>query len=72
MLREFATYVLFQSVGIAINFGVYSLLIERYAAFYDQPVLAVAVGSVVAMVFNFATARWIVFRGRSTERPRSV
>ena len=62
ILREFATYVLFQSVGIAINFATYWTLIERYTLFHDQPVLAVAAGSLTAMVFNFVTARWIVFR----------
>jgi putative flippase GtrA len=71
ILKELATYVLFQSVGIAINFGVYSALIQRSATFYDQPALAVAAGSLVAMVFNFATARWIVFRpgAREPNRP---
>jgi putative flippase GtrA len=71
ILKEISTYVLFQSIGISINFGVYSLLIERYAVFYQQPALAVAAGSLTAMVFNFATARWIVFRhvGSTTTRP---
>jgi putative flippase GtrA len=67
VMRELAAYVLFQSAGIAINFGVYSILIERSAIFYDLPALAVAVGSLAAMVFNFATARWIVFRSGAGE-----
>jgi hypothetical protein len=33
-MRELMAYVLFQSAGIAINFGVYSILIERSAIFY--------------------------------------
>jgi putative flippase GtrA len=66
-MKELVTYVLFQSVGIAINFGIYSILIERFAIFYDFPALAVALGSLAAMVFNFATSRWIVFRRGAAE-----
>ena len=67
IMKELVTYVLFQSAGIVINFGIYSILIERSAIFYDLPALAVAVGSLAAMVFNFATARWIVFRSGTDE-----
>jgi putative flippase GtrA len=72
ILKELSTYVLFQSIGISINFGVYSLLIERYVFFYEQPALAVAAGSLTAMVFNFATARWIVFRHVDSTRTRPI
>lgn len=72
LVKELSSYVLFQSVGITINFAVYSLLIERYAFFFENPALAVAAGSLVAMFFNFATARWIVFRSRPAERQRSA
>lgn len=72
ILKELTTYVLFQSIGITINFGIYSLLIERYDAFYEQPTLAVAAGSLMGMIFNFVTARWIVFRYAGRQGSRSV
>lgn len=62
VLTEFGTYLSLQSLGMVLNLGIYVALIAHSSLFFELPVLAVAAGSVAAMIFNFATARWIAFR----------
>lgn len=59
---ELMAYAGAMALGAVINFGVYSLLIWQIALFSEYPVLAVAVSTLVAMTFNFLSARAILDR----------
>ncbi len=63
-LREWMHYVAANSVGAMVNNGVYALLVLTVALFSKEPVLAVAVGSLAGLVFNFTASRALVFRPR--------
>lgn len=63
-LREWVHYVAANSVGAAVNNSLYVLLILTTAIFSREPVLAVAVGSLAGLVFNFTASRTLVFRAR--------
>lgn len=58
---EYARYVATQSVGAAINFGVYALVLAAWPALQTLPVIPLAIGSAIALIFNFLCASWLVF-----------
>jgi putative flippase GtrA len=61
---EYTRYLTVQIMGMAINFLVYSLCIASNELMDQWPVLALAVGSAVALLFNFTGARMFVFIGK--------
>ncbi len=63
-IREWLHYVAANSVGAAVNNGVYVLLVLTVALFSKEPVLAVAMGSLAGLIFNFTASRYLVFRAR--------
>jgi putative flippase GtrA len=69
--REFTRYGLLQCLGAAINNAVYGFLLWLHPLFAAEPVLALAGGSVAAMLFNYVSARQLAFRGApATVLPR--
>ena len=59
---SFPTYIAANSFGMALNFGIYSagvLFVPLLAAY---PLLALAIGVGVSLFFNFAAARFLIFR----------
>jgi putative flippase GtrA len=60
---EFLHYAAVQLGGVAINAGVFALAIWSSAAIRRMPIIALVLGSGVALVFNFTAARALVFRG---------
>jgi len=62
---EYSRYLAVQLTGMAINFLVYSLCIATVEIMDQWPVLALAVGSAVALFFNFMGARLFVFHGNN-------
>jgi putative flippase GtrA len=60
-VQEYGRYFLIQLIGVLINFGIFSLLISGNFVFRSYPVVALAVASLVAMVWNFLGARFLVF-----------
>ncbi len=62
--REFTRYGLLQSLGAALNNAVYGFLLWLDPLFAGEPVLALAAGSVAAMLFNYVSARQLAFRDR--------
>lgn len=60
---EYGRYLAVQIGGVAINFACFALCIELWPVFAANPVLALAVGSIVAMAWNYAGARLFTFRG---------
>lgn len=52
--REWGAFVLANALGGAVNFAVYALAINLWPLAHEQPVLAVALGSLAGLVVNFA------------------
>lgn len=57
VLHEYLRYLLVQGLGIAINFACFYFAMQFGAA----PLVALVVGSAVAMTFNFVGAKILVF-----------
>ena len=63
--QEYSRYFLVQVVGAVINLAVFASLVGVRPELRTVPVLPLAAGAAVALVFNFAASRWLVFRGNS-------
>ncbi len=61
---EYARYVIAQVLGAIINLLVYLLVIRLLPALGAIPVIPLAVGAAIALLFNFAAARYWVFETR--------
>lgn len=61
-LRAFGGYTAIQAIGAMLNFLVYMGLLAVFDRLHGMPVLALALGSAVALVFNFGASRRLVFR----------
>lgn len=59
--RQYAVYGAIQIVGAGINLIVFALLLRTGPIFRDFPVLAIAAGAVVALVFNYLVGRRFAF-----------
>jgi len=65
---EYAAYWAIQLAGAAVNFGVYGLCLYSAPALAAWPFVPVAVGGLVAMLFNFAVARSTIYRAAQPTR----
>jgi len=59
---EWGKYMAAMAAGGAINYAVSLWSYEGFDLFREIPVLALALGSGVGMLFNFISARFLVFR----------
>ncbi|MFP4247196.1 MAG: GtrA family protein [Halochromatium sp.] len=59
--REYGRYVAVQGLGALINLGVYAVVLMVWPVLEAWPVLPLAAGSGVAMVFNFVGARYFAY-----------
>jgi putative flippase GtrA len=60
--KQWGKFLLVNSIGGFVNYGVYAFLVSIYAVFTSFPVLAIAVGSISGLFFNFFLSRKIVFQ----------
>lgn len=60
--QQLLNYILGTSVGSFVNNTVYIVLVLESKLFYSKPVFAVAIGSLLGMVFNFVISKFWVFR----------
>ena len=66
--REYGAYFSVQLVGAVINLGVYVAILETVRSLARFPVLPLAGGAVLALLFNYwAAGRW-VFRSQAADR----
>jgi len=65
ILRQFATYVLGNALGIALSFSLRLILPSRIGFFQRHKLAAAVVGIVAATGISFSMSRWVVF----TKRP---
>ncbi|MDE2184306.1 MAG: GtrA family protein [Alphaproteobacteria bacterium] len=62
ILAEWARFVATNSLGAAANFAVYAACIHYAPWPVSTPYLALAVGTVIGLIFNFTLSKLIVFR----------
>lgn len=67
-LRQWFRFVLTNSFGGLVNYGVYSAIVFFWASLPYAPFLGVAAGSIAGLVLNFAASKSFVFR-QSTPPP---
>jgi putative flippase GtrA len=60
--QEWARYMVTNALGFVLNRGTYALLVTFVAIAAEQPVIAVAAGSIAGMGVNFVLSRRMVFR----------
>ena len=62
LLRGFGLYLGVQGFGFGCNLTVYSALFLLLPKPWNAPLLCLAMASGVALVVNYAGAKWLVFR----------
>lgn len=60
--REWGRYLVAMGLGGLVNYGVSLWSHQAFDLVRAWPVLALALGSAVGMVFNFVSARYLLFR----------
>jgi putative flippase GtrA len=63
MLAEWARFVATNALGAAANFAIYALLIAYAPAPLNIAYIALAIGILAGLVFNFTLSKRLVFRG---------
>lgn len=63
---EYARYIVAQVLGAIINLLVYLLVITLWPSLGAVPVIPLAIGAAIALLFNFAAARFWVFNSDET------
>jgi putative flippase GtrA len=59
---QYTLYVTTQLIGALINLATFFLAGNLVPELHDRPVVALALGAAVAMLFNFIASRYFVFR----------
>ena len=59
--REYTAYLVVQTVGAVINLSVFVTAIELAPALSDTPLVPLALGAAVALLFNFSASSRFVF-----------
>lgn len=63
LLGQWARYMACNGVGNLANYWIFVAMVSTHWPLIARPAFAVAVGSICAWVVNFATTRFLVFRG---------
>lgn len=61
--KEYASYIATQIAGAGINLLVFFLLIGLYPAWRNTPLIPLAVGAAVSLIFNYTVSKKYVFKG---------
>ena len=69
--REYGAYFGVQAIGAAINLGTYALVIALVPALARLPLVPLAAGAALALLFNYSAARRWVFAALAAGRPES-
>lgn len=62
MVREWASFVAANSIGLAVNYAIYSAIITFAPAPLNSPYIALAFGTLAGLIFNFVLSARFVFR----------
>lgn len=60
--REWLKYLGANAFGGAVNNGVFTVLVINSFLFAKNPVLAIASGSIAGLLFNFSSAKLLIFK----------
>ena len=60
-----ARFLSVNAVGGLVNYGVYAVLVAFAAAPFTNPFLALGVGSLAGLAFNFFGSKFFVFHGKA-------
>lgn len=60
---EYIYYVSSQIVGAAINFTVFVVMIYAYPSMAKTPLIPLATGAMISLVFNYYTSKRLIFKG---------
>jgi len=63
--REYTLYMIIQGAGALLNFTIYSACIYYSSVMKNYPVLALAIGSAIALAFNYSALQRYAFTGRA-------
>jgi putative flippase GtrA len=69
--REYTSYASVQVIGALINLSVFAVVIEFVPGLTTMPVIPLAVGAAVALVFNFGASSRFVFSDRKNQNTES-
>jgi len=61
--QAYGAYTVIQVIGAQVNLAVFSLCVLLVPLLYDWPLIALAIGAGVALLFNFSASRRLVFDG---------
>ena len=61
--QAYGAYTVIQVIGALVNLAVFSLCVLLVPLLYDWPLVALAIGAGVALLFNFSASRRLVFGG---------
>ncbi len=61
MAREWTRFVAVNSLGLAVNYAVYALLVTFAGGWLAIPYVAAGCGSLAGLVFNYAASSRLVF-----------
>ena len=61
VVKQYGYYLTAQLIGAGINFGTFFLVIHWVPVLGSEPLIALAVGSLVAMCFNYVLAKKVVY-----------
>ena len=59
--REYTSYLIVQAIGAVINLSIFVAAIEFLPDLAKVPVIPLAIGAAVALLFNFSASRRFVF-----------
>ena len=63
-LKEWAKYIQVNSLGAITNNASFIILVAKSEYLYQQPIIAVALGSIIGMTFNYLGSKIWVFQKR--------
>ena len=63
---EWLHWIALMSIGAAVNYGVYALMLALVPSTQRWPAIAVAAGAGVAALINFSAARGVLFKHPET------
>ena len=69
--REYTSYVAVQVIGALINLSVFAAVIELVPGLTKIPVIPLAVGAAVALMFNFSASSRFVFSNARNQKAKS-
>lgn len=70
VVREWARFVAANSIGLAVNYGVYVALLNYGPGLLGSPYVAAGCGAIAGLVFNYAASSRLVFRTAAQPRNR--